>query len=76
MGYHFYDSSEQKVFVSRNTVFLKNGFPVDSRHDEVLLEETSEAPQQNEGTSFEPIVPTDSVIVLHKLTRESRLRDR
>ncbi|KAL2248325.1 UNVERIFIED_CONTAM: hypothetical protein Sindi_2684800 [Sesamum indicum] len=44
-GYYFYDLFEQKVFVSRNAVFLKNGFPADSRRDEVLLEETSEVPQ-------------------------------
>ncbi|KAL0324652.1 UNVERIFIED_CONTAM: hypothetical protein Scaly_2432300 [Sesamum calycinum] len=57
-GYHFYDPSEQKIFISRNAVFLEKGFPVDSRRDEVLLEESSEAPQQNDATSFEPSVPT------------------
>ncbi|KAL0367234.1 UNVERIFIED_CONTAM: Retrovirus-related Pol polyprotein from transposon RE2 [Sesamum radiatum] len=30
-GYYFYDPSEQKVFVSRNVVFLKKGFSADSR---------------------------------------------
>ncbi|KAK4386137.1 hypothetical protein Sango_2484300 [Sesamum angolense] len=35
---------------------LENGFPTDSRRDEVLLEETSEAPQHNNAISFEPIV--------------------
>ncbi|KAL0327871.1 UNVERIFIED_CONTAM: Retrovirus-related Pol polyprotein from transposon TNT 1-94 [Sesamum calycinum] len=71
-GYFFYDPSKEKTFVSRNAVFLKKGFPVDSRWDEVLLEEASEAPQQNDATSFEPLVPTDSVPVFCKLTRESR----
>ncbi|KAL0462636.1 UNVERIFIED_CONTAM: hypothetical protein Slati_0151200 [Sesamum latifolium] len=56
-GYYFYDPSEQKIFISRNVVFLKNGFPADSRWDEVLLEESSEAPQQNDATLFEPTVP-------------------
>ncbi|KAL0368353.1 UNVERIFIED_CONTAM: hypothetical protein Scaly_1054200 [Sesamum calycinum] len=28
-GYYFYDPSEQKVFVSRNAVFLERGFSVD-----------------------------------------------
>ncbi|KAL0284531.1 UNVERIFIED_CONTAM: Retrovirus-related Pol polyprotein from transposon RE2 [Sesamum angustifolium] len=47
-----------------------------SRHDEVLLEEPSEAPQQNDATSFEHMVSTYSVPVLHRLTRESRPPDR
>ncbi|KAL2248196.1 UNVERIFIED_CONTAM: hypothetical protein Sindi_2671900 [Sesamum indicum] len=75
-GYYFYDPSEQKVFISRNTVFLEKEFPLDSRYDEVLLEEISEAPQQNDATSFEPIVSTDSVPVLHRSTRESWPLDR
>ncbi|KAL0402328.1 UNVERIFIED_CONTAM: Retrovirus-related Pol polyprotein from transposon RE2 [Sesamum latifolium] len=48
-GYYFYTSSEQKIFVSRNAMFLKKDFPTDSRRDEVLLEESSEAPQQNDA---------------------------
>ncbi|KAL0291088.1 UNVERIFIED_CONTAM: hypothetical protein Scaly_2649900 [Sesamum calycinum] len=75
-GYYFYDLSEKKVFVLRNAVFLKKGFFVDSRHDEVLLEETSEAAQQNDATSFEHMVSTYSVPVLYRLTRESRPPDR
>ncbi|KAL0423433.1 UNVERIFIED_CONTAM: hypothetical protein Sradi_0878100 [Sesamum radiatum] len=71
-GYYFYNPSEQKVSVSRNRIFLEKGFPMDSRRYEVLLEETSEAPQQNNATSFEPMVSTDSVPVLHRSTRESR----
>ncbi|KAL0331701.1 UNVERIFIED_CONTAM: hypothetical protein Sangu_1715600 [Sesamum angustifolium] len=43
-GYYFYDPSEQNIFVLRNAVFLERGFPVDTRHDELLLEESSEAP--------------------------------
>ncbi|KAL0349865.1 UNVERIFIED_CONTAM: hypothetical protein Sradi_4135700 [Sesamum radiatum] len=72
MGYYFYDLSEQKIFVSRNAVFLNKGFPADSRQDEVILEESSEAPQQNDATSFEPLVYTNDVPVLRKSTRESR----
>ncbi|KAK4382261.1 hypothetical protein Sango_2888700 [Sesamum angolense] len=71
-GYHFYDPSEQKIFISRNAVFLLKGFPVDSRRDEVLLEESSEAPQQNDATSFEPSVPTDGVPVLHRSVQPLR----
>ncbi|KAL0428100.1 UNVERIFIED_CONTAM: hypothetical protein Slati_2984800 [Sesamum latifolium] len=69
--YYFYEPSEQKIFVSRNAVFLKKSFPADSRRDEVLLEESSETPQQNDATSFEPFVPTDGVLVLRRSTRES-----
>ncbi|KAL0416317.1 UNVERIFIED_CONTAM: hypothetical protein Slati_3463600 [Sesamum latifolium] len=71
-GYCFYDPFEQKIFVSRNAVFLKKGFSADSRRDEVLLEKSSEAPQQKNATSFEPLVPTDGVLVLRRSTRESR----
>ncbi|KAL0381954.1 UNVERIFIED_CONTAM: Retrovirus-related Pol polyprotein from transposon RE1 [Sesamum calycinum] len=44
---------------------------LDSRQDEVLLEESSETPQQNHATSFEPLIPTDGVPVLRISTRES-----
>ncbi|KAL0386327.1 UNVERIFIED_CONTAM: hypothetical protein Sradi_3027000 [Sesamum radiatum] len=36
-GYYFYDLSEQKVFVGQSAVFLKKGFPTDTRHEELLL---------------------------------------
>ncbi|KAL0453683.1 UNVERIFIED_CONTAM: Retrovirus-related Pol polyprotein from transposon TNT 1-94 [Sesamum latifolium] len=52
------------------------GFPADSRRDEVLLEESSEAPQQNDATPFEPSVPTDGVPILRRSTRESRPPER
>ncbi|KAL0416293.1 UNVERIFIED_CONTAM: hypothetical protein Slati_3461200 [Sesamum latifolium] len=47
-----------------------------SRRDEVLLEESSEAPQQNDATSFEPSVPTDGVPVFRRSIRESRPPER
>ncbi|KAL0462718.1 UNVERIFIED_CONTAM: hypothetical protein Slati_0159400 [Sesamum latifolium] len=68
-GYYFYDSSEQKVFVSRNAVFLERVFPADFRCDELLLEESSEAPQSNTGTSSAPIASTYNVPVLRKSAR-------
>ncbi|KAL0453748.1 UNVERIFIED_CONTAM: hypothetical protein Slati_1352900 [Sesamum latifolium] len=71
-GYYFYDPSEQKIFVSRNVVFLEKDFLADSRRDEVLLEESSEPPQYDNATSFEPSVPTDGVPGLRRSTRESR----
>ncbi|KAL0440121.1 UNVERIFIED_CONTAM: hypothetical protein Slati_2495100 [Sesamum latifolium] len=68
-GYYFYDPSEHKVFVSRNAVFLKRGFPEDTRCDELLLEESSEAPQSNVGTLSVPTVSTDNVPVLRRSAR-------
>ncbi|KAL0463034.1 UNVERIFIED_CONTAM: hypothetical protein Slati_0191000 [Sesamum latifolium] len=75
-GYYFYDPAAQKIFVSRNAVFLKKGFPSDSRHDEVLIDESSGEPQHDNTTSFEPTVHTDGVPVLRRSTRESRIPER
>ncbi|KAL0434840.1 UNVERIFIED_CONTAM: Retrovirus-related Pol polyprotein from transposon RE2 [Sesamum radiatum] len=66
----------KKIFVSRNAVFLEKGFPSDSRHDEVLIEESNEEPHRDTTTSFEPTVHTNSVPVLRRSTRESRVPDR
>ncbi|KAL0405428.1 UNVERIFIED_CONTAM: Retrovirus-related Pol polyprotein from transposon TNT 1-94 [Sesamum latifolium] len=74
--YYFYDPAEQKIFISRNAVFLEKDFPLDSRHDEVLIEESNEEPHRDTTTSFEPTVHTDSVPVLRRSTRESRVPDR
>ncbi|KAL0405902.1 UNVERIFIED_CONTAM: hypothetical protein Slati_3904100 [Sesamum latifolium] len=76
MGYYFYHPAEQKIFVSRNAVFLKKGFPSDSRRDEALIEESSEEPQHDSTTSFEHTVHTDVVLVLRRSTRESRVPER
>ncbi|KAL0406458.1 UNVERIFIED_CONTAM: hypothetical protein Slati_3959700 [Sesamum latifolium] len=67
--YYFYDPSEQKVFVSRNAVFLERGFSVDTRRDGLLLEESSEAPQMNAGTSSASSASTYNVPVLRRLAR-------
>ncbi|KAL0295548.1 UNVERIFIED_CONTAM: Retrovirus-related Pol polyprotein from transposon RE2 [Sesamum calycinum] len=69
LGYYFYDPSEQKVFVSRNAVFLEKGFPTDTRRDELLLEESSEAPPSNAGTSSAPTVSTNNVPILRRSAR-------
>ncbi|KAL0292901.1 UNVERIFIED_CONTAM: hypothetical protein Sradi_6966900 [Sesamum radiatum] len=66
----------KRLFVSRNAVFLEKDFPSDSRHDEVLIEESNEEPHRDTTTSFDPMVHTDSVPVLHRSTRESRVPDR
>ncbi|KAL0405844.1 UNVERIFIED_CONTAM: hypothetical protein Slati_3898300 [Sesamum latifolium] len=70
-GYYFYDLAEEKIFVSRNAIFLKKDFSSDSRRDEALIEESSEELQDDSMTSFEPTVHTDGVPVLHRSTRES-----
>ncbi|KAL0289950.1 UNVERIFIED_CONTAM: hypothetical protein Scaly_2688000 [Sesamum calycinum] len=68
-GYYFYDPSEQKVIISRNAVFLERGFPTDTRRDELLHEESSEAPQPNVGTSSAPTISTDNVPILRRSAR-------
>ncbi|KAL0451368.1 UNVERIFIED_CONTAM: hypothetical protein Slati_1114900 [Sesamum latifolium] len=46
------------------------------RRDEVLIEESSGEPHHDSTTSFEPTVHTDSVPVLRRSTRESRIPER
>ncbi|KAL0373974.1 UNVERIFIED_CONTAM: hypothetical protein Sradi_3313100 [Sesamum radiatum] len=75
-GYYFYDPIEQKIFVSRNAVFLEKNFLSDSRRDEVFIEESNEEPHHDNTTSFEPNVHTDGVPVLNRLTRESRVPEK
>ncbi|KAL0394591.1 UNVERIFIED_CONTAM: hypothetical protein Slati_4425300 [Sesamum latifolium] len=75
-GYYFYDPAKGKVFLSRNVVFLEKGFPSDNQRDDVLLEESNEESQHDNTTLFEPPVLTDSVPVLHRSTRESRVPER
>ncbi|KAL0406042.1 UNVERIFIED_CONTAM: hypothetical protein Slati_3918100 [Sesamum latifolium] len=75
-GYYFYDSAEQKIFISRNAVFLEKSFSSDNRRDEVLIEESSGEPHHDNTTSFEPTVHTDGVPFLCRSTRESRIPKR
>ncbi|KAL0405709.1 UNVERIFIED_CONTAM: Retrovirus-related Pol polyprotein from transposon TNT 1-94, partial [Sesamum latifolium] len=75
-GYYFYDPAKQKIFVSRNAVFLEKDFPSDNRRDEVLIEESSGEPHHDRTTSFEPTVHTDGVPILRRSTRESRIPER
>ncbi|KAL0448076.1 UNVERIFIED_CONTAM: hypothetical protein Slati_1935500 [Sesamum latifolium] len=71
VGYYLYNPAEQKIFISRNTVFLEKSFPSDSRRDEALIEESSEEPQHDSTISFKPTVHTNDVLVLRRSTRES-----
>ncbi|KAL0448211.1 UNVERIFIED_CONTAM: Retrovirus-related Pol polyprotein from transposon TNT 1-94 [Sesamum latifolium] len=76
-GYYFYDPFEQKVFISQNAMFLEKGFPADTRREELLLEESSEArPQTDAVTSSAPIVPTNDIPVLRRSTRVSQQPER
>ncbi|KAL0444613.1 UNVERIFIED_CONTAM: Retrovirus-related Pol polyprotein from transposon RE2 [Sesamum latifolium] len=68
--------AEQKVFVSRNAVFLKKGFSSDNQRDKVLIEKSSGEPPHNSTASFEPTVHTDGVPILRRSTRESRVPER
>ncbi|KAK4389835.1 Retrovirus-related Pol polyprotein from transposon TNT 1-94 [Sesamum angolense] len=73
VGYYFYDPSEQKVFVSPNAVFLEKGCPTDTRCEELLIEESSEATTQMDAvTSIAPIVPTNDIPILRMSTRVSQ----
>lgn len=62
LGYYFYNPNEQKVFMSRNDIFLKE----ESRTSLELQEETEEAtPQLNMNnerqlTPIEPIYTQES----------------
>ncbi|KAL0439493.1 UNVERIFIED_CONTAM: hypothetical protein Slati_2432300 [Sesamum latifolium] len=75
-GYYFYDPSEQKIFISRNAMFLEKGFSADSQRDEVFLEELSEESRHDNTTSLEHPVLIDSVPALRRSTRESRAPER
>ncbi|KAL0286264.1 UNVERIFIED_CONTAM: hypothetical protein Sradi_7153100 [Sesamum radiatum] len=66
----------KRFFVSRNAVFLEKGFPSDNQRDEVLIEESSGEPPRESTASFEPTVHTDSVPILRRSTRESRVPGR
>ncbi|KAL0307290.1 UNVERIFIED_CONTAM: hypothetical protein Sradi_6146300 [Sesamum radiatum] len=52
-----------------NAVFLERGFPTDTRCNELLLEESSKAPQSNARTSSAPTVSTDNVPILRRSAR-------
>ncbi|KAL0288028.1 UNVERIFIED_CONTAM: Retrovirus-related Pol polyprotein from transposon TNT 1-94 [Sesamum radiatum] len=55
----------------------RGGFPADTRREELLLEESSEAiPQTDTVTSSAPIVPTNDIPVLQRSTRVSQQPER
>ncbi|CAA0827628.1 cysteine-rich RLK (RECEPTOR-like protein kinase) 8, partial [Striga hermonthica] len=76
IGYYFYDPSEQKVFVSRNAVFLE---------EEVLSKENNEIIELNEEPQIIPQIDTDNIQVetgqsetqpLRRSMRVSKVSDR
>ncbi|KAL0462616.1 UNVERIFIED_CONTAM: Retrovirus-related Pol polyprotein from transposon RE2 [Sesamum latifolium] len=59
------------------TCVLGKRFPLDTRREELLLEESSEAiPQMDAVTSSAPIVPTNDIPVLRRSTRVSQQPER
>ncbi|KAL0445952.1 UNVERIFIED_CONTAM: hypothetical protein Slati_1723100 [Sesamum latifolium] len=72
-GYYFYDPSEQMVFVSSNAIFLKKDFSPDTRREELLLEESSEAMAQAVVASFSVrVIPSENISILQRSTRVSQ----
>ncbi|KAK4381679.1 Transposon Ty1-ML2 Gag-Pol polyprotein [Sesamum angolense] len=63
------DKLDSRSSLCRFIVFLERGFPSDTRRDELLLEESSEAPQSNAGTSSVPNVSIDNVPIFHRSAR-------
>ncbi len=70
MGYYFYNPNEQKVFISRDAVFLEEDFVVDSRKDNGIilqeLTETSDSTASDDSTRvnipLEPIRRSSRII--------------
>ncbi|KAL0377147.1 UNVERIFIED_CONTAM: Retrovirus-related Pol polyprotein from transposon TNT 1-94 [Sesamum calycinum] len=49
----------------KNAVFLEKDFPLDTRHEELLLEESSEATSHSATTSSSlPVVPNENISIL------------
>ncbi|KAL0411751.1 UNVERIFIED_CONTAM: hypothetical protein Slati_3764800 [Sesamum latifolium] len=63
------DKLDSRSSLSRNAVFLERGLLADTQRNELLLEESSEAPQFNAGTSSAPVAPTDNVPILRRSAR-------
>ncbi|KAK4388263.1 Retrovirus-related Pol polyprotein from transposon RE2 [Sesamum angolense] len=76
VGYYFYDLSEQKIFISRNVVFLEKGFLRIADRMRCYLRNQVKHVSRNDATSFEPSIPTDGVPVLCRSTRESQPPER
>ncbi|KAL0457883.1 UNVERIFIED_CONTAM: hypothetical protein Slati_0415500 [Sesamum latifolium] len=68
---------QQKVFVSRNAVFFGKGFSLDTRREELLLEESTEAtPQAAVVSSSVRVVPSENIPILRRSIRVSQPPER
>ncbi|KAL0315184.1 UNVERIFIED_CONTAM: Retrovirus-related Pol polyprotein from transposon TNT 1-94 [Sesamum calycinum] len=63
------DKLDSRYLSRAMTCFWKELFPLDTRRDELLFEESSEAPQSNAGTSSAHIISTDNVPFLRRSAR-------
>ncbi|KAL0310356.1 UNVERIFIED_CONTAM: hypothetical protein Scaly_2935500 [Sesamum calycinum] len=50
----------------KNVVFLERDFPADTQRDELLLDESSEVPQSNAGTSSAPTISPNHVPIIRR----------
>jgi hypothetical protein len=59
-GFYFYNPSEQKVFVSRNAIFLEEDYSLNESRTKVTLEEQNDKPMivTSENNEEQVIVPT------------------
>jgi hypothetical protein len=59
-GFYFYNPSEQKVFVSRNAIFLEEDYSLNESITKVTLEEQNDRPMTvpSENNEEQVIVPT------------------
>ncbi|KAK4383116.1 hypothetical protein Sango_2807900 [Sesamum angolense] len=61
-----WETSWIQGLVCAGSLVIRKKLQADTRSDELLLEESSEAPQSNAGTSSAPTVSTDNVPILHR----------
>jgi hypothetical protein len=60
-GFYFYNPSEEKVFVSRNAIFLEEDYSLNESRTKVTLEEQNDRPMTvpSENNEEQVIVPTE-----------------
>ena len=59
-SFHFYNPTKQKVFVSRNAIFLEEDYSLNESREKVSLDEQTDNPmaELNENNEEQVIVPT------------------
>ena len=60
-GFHFYNPSEQKIFVSKNAIFLEEDYSLNESRAKVSLDEQTDNPmaELNENNEEQVIVPIE-----------------